>query len=92
VVVSIVGGETGVPGENHWPVTDKLYHKMLYTSPWSRFELTTSVVIGTDCKGICKPTTIRPRRPFNHRCRRIFWGENSGYRKYVNVFVYIVHI
>ena len=27
-------------------VTDKLYHIMLYTSPWSRFELTTSVVIG----------------------------------------------
>jgi hypothetical protein len=30
-------------------VTDKLYHIMLYTSSWSRFELTTSVVIGTDC-------------------------------------------
>jgi hypothetical protein len=27
------------------------YHIMLYTSPWSRFELTTSVVIG---KGSCK--------------------------------------
>ena len=25
-------------------VTDKLYHIMLYTSPWARFELTTSVV------------------------------------------------
>ena len=24
------------------------------TSPWSRFEPTTSVVIGTDCKGSCK--------------------------------------
>ena len=34
-------------------VTDKLYHIMLYTSPWSRFELTTSVVIGTDCTGSC---------------------------------------
>jgi hypothetical protein len=31
--------------------TDKLYHIMLYTSLWSRFELTTSVVIGTDCIG-----------------------------------------
>ena len=30
-------------------VTDKLYHIMLYTSPWSRLEMTTSVVIGTDC-------------------------------------------
>ena len=35
-------------------VTDKLYHIMLYTSPWSRFELTTSVVIGTDYTGSCK--------------------------------------
>ena len=32
-------------------VTNKLYHKMLYTSTWSRFELTTAVVIGTDCIG-----------------------------------------
>ena len=32
-------------------VTDKLYHTMEYTSPWSRFELT-SVVIGTDFIGI----------------------------------------
>jgi hypothetical protein len=35
-------------------VTDKLYHIMLYTSSWSRFELTTLVVIGTDCIGSCK--------------------------------------
>ena len=35
-------------------VTDKLYHIILYTSPWSRFELTTYVVIGTDCIGSCK--------------------------------------
>jgi hypothetical protein len=35
-------------------VTDKLYHLLLYTSPRSRFELTTSVVIGTDCIGSCK--------------------------------------
>ena len=32
-------------------VTDKLDHIMLYTSPWSRFEQTISVVIGTDCIG-----------------------------------------
>ena len=45
-------------------VTDKLYHIMLYSSPWSRFELTTSVVIGTDCI-VVNPTTIWswPRRP-----------------------------
>jgi len=35
-------------------VTDNLYHIMMYTSPWSRFELTTLVVIGTDCIGSCK--------------------------------------
>ena len=35
-------------------VTDKLYYIMLYTSPWSRFELTTPVVIGTGCIGSCK--------------------------------------
>jgi len=32
-------------------VTDKLYHIMLFISPWSRFELTTLVVIGTECLG-----------------------------------------
>ena len=35
-------------------VTDKLYHIMLYTSPWSRFELITSVVIGTEYIDSCK--------------------------------------
>jgi hypothetical protein len=35
-------------------VTDILYHIMLYTLTWSRIELTTSVVIGTDCIGSCK--------------------------------------
>jgi hypothetical protein len=35
-------------------VTDKHYHIMLYTSPWPRFKLTTSVMIGTDCIGSCK--------------------------------------
>ena len=46
-------------------VTDKLYHIMLYTSPWSRFELTTSVATGIDCIDSNNPTTIqsRPRPP-----------------------------
>ena len=40
--------ETGWSGENHRPATShwQMYHIMLYTSRWSRFELTTSVVIG----------------------------------------------
>jgi hypothetical protein len=43
--------ETGEPGKNLSQVIDELYHIMLYTSPWSRFELKTSVVIGTDYRG-----------------------------------------
>ena len=46
-------------------VTDKLYHIMLYTTPWSRFELTTtSVMIGTDCIGSWKSNyyTITAKR------------------------------
>jgi hypothetical protein len=35
-------------------VTDKLYHIMLYTSPWSKFEPKTSLVRDTDCIGISK--------------------------------------
>ena len=46
--------ETRGPGLNHRQVTDKLYHIMVYTSPWTKFELKTSVVIGTNCKGSCK--------------------------------------
>ena len=36
--------ETGIPGENH----------LDYTSPWTGFELTTLVLVGTDCTGNCK--------------------------------------
>jgi hypothetical protein len=32
-------------------VTDKCYDIMLYTSPWSGFEIITLLVIGTDCIG-----------------------------------------
>ena len=49
--------ETGELAENHRPVANhwQTYHIMLHTSPWSRFDLTTtSVVIGTDCIGSCK--------------------------------------
>ena len=48
--------ETGGPGENHWPVAShwqtwshNVVHLVLI-----RFELTTSVMIGTDCIGSCK--------------------------------------
>jgi hypothetical protein len=53
-------------------VTDKLYHIMLCTSPWSRFELTTSVVIGTDCICSCKPNyhTITATTVPGTKCKR----------------------
>ena len=56
VAVSFIGDGNQTTRRNHWPVavTNKLYHIMLYTLPWLRFELPTSVVIGTDCIGSCK--------------------------------------
>ena len=52
--------EIGVPRENHRSVASHwqtLSHNdcIEYTSPWTEFELTTLVVIGTDCIGSCKP-------------------------------------
>ena len=46
----LLAEETGGPGSggNHQS------HIMLYPSTWSRFELTTLVVIGTDCIGSCE--------------------------------------
>ena len=52
-------------------ITNKLYHIMLYTSPCSRFELTTSVMKGTDwicnCKTIyhTSTATTAPERKWN---------------------------
>ena len=62
--------------------TDKLIHIMLYTSPWSRFELTTLVVIGTDCIGSCKSnyytiTATMPPTPGNMYYKwKHKWGTN----------------
>ena len=60
--------ETGGTGENH--------RIKLYTSPWSQFEFTTSVVIGTECIGSCKSNyhmitaTMAPRS--------MFWCRNTS--------------
>ena len=59
-------------------VTDKLYHIMLSSSPWSRFKLTTSMVIGTDCIGSCKsnyPTITAMTAP--KKCWYIFFFKNK---------------
>jgi hypothetical protein len=52
-----LGEETRVPGENHPSITSHwqtLSHNVvLSTSPWTGFEPTTLVVIGTDCTGSC---------------------------------------
>jgi hypothetical protein len=63
-------------------VTDKLYHIMLYTSPWSRFELITSVMIVTDCIGSCKSnyhTIMATTAPVGiwglQRISNLFWAQ-----------------
>ena len=50
---SVLLGEETV-GPELSQVTDKRCRIMLYTSPGSRFKLTTSVVIGTYCISSCK--------------------------------------
>ena len=55
--------ETGVRGENHWPVArhwQTLSHNVVSNTPrhdrgsWSGFELTMLVLIDTNCTCICK--------------------------------------
>jgi hypothetical protein len=52
--------ETGYPEENHWPAASHwqtVWHKVVSSTPHhdssARFELTTLVVIGTDCTCSC---------------------------------------
>ena len=69
--VLLVGETTDLP-----QVTDNLYHIMLYTSPRAGFELTTLVVIGTDCTGSCKSNyhTITTKTATNI----VFWMYDCG--------------
>jgi hypothetical protein len=76
-------------------VTDKLYHLMLYTSPWVGFEPTTSMVIGTDCIGSRKSnyhTITATTVPLPFICLRCFAKEFSFrffflFKKWTVVFV-----
>jgi hypothetical protein len=57
-------------------VTDKLYHIILFTLPWLRFELTTSVVICTDCIGSYKfnyHTITAMTAPVRFSSRLLYW-------------------
>jgi len=66
--------------------TDKLYHIMLCTLPWSRFELTTSVVIGTDCIGSCKSNyhtiaeTMAPQVSWNGQKWKLLTNKSAPER------------
>ena len=75
-------------------VTDKHYHIMLYTSPWRIFELTTSVVIGTDCIGSCKSNyhkitaTTAPKFGLSEKNISNFYKELDICSIYVNTLSY----
>ena len=61
-------------------VTDKLYHMVLYWVHlvWAGFELTTLVVIGTDCIGSCKSNAIRSWWPLHGmRSSKVPISENG---------------
>jgi hypothetical protein len=60
--------ETGIPRENHWLAANHWQTLWGVHLAWAVFELTTLVVIGTDCTGSCKcKTTIRSRPPLQNR-------------------------
>ena len=78
VVVSFIGGGNRStwrkPPTCHKSLTNFITWCCIeYTSPWSRFEITTLVVIGNDCMGSCKSnyyTTKTTMAPYEHQHRR----------------------
>jgi hypothetical protein len=60
-------------------VTNQFYHIMLYISPWSRLEFTTSVVISADCIGSRKPNyhTIRATTAPLVLIKSYYWKLNT---------------
>ena len=81
--------ETVLPGGNHRPVACKSIANLMTTccientSPWEGFELTTLVMISTDCTDSkSNYYTIGPWRLLI--CLRIFWRYDRGYLEAVN--------
>jgi hypothetical protein len=54
VEVTEVTGENHRPVASHWQTWSHNVKCIEYTSPWVGFELTTLVMIGTDCTDSCK--------------------------------------
>jgi hypothetical protein len=86
----------GVSEENHLPAASlwQIYHIIEYTSPWTGFELTTFVVVGTDCIGSCEPnyhtiTTLSDWYKAN--LSFIIWNAELFYRqnklKYIRIYL-----
>ena len=80
---------TGVPGENHRPVASHwqtLSHNVVSSTPRHEqgFELTTLVMIGTDCTGSCKfnyhtitTTKASVRLEYSETCLYWYWIRND---------------
>jgi hypothetical protein len=95
--------EIGVPGENHRAVAIKSLTKLItrccieYTSPWAGFELTTSVVIGSDFIGSCKSnyhtitTTTAPK--YKWKLRKVKYHVFSNKREIlINITLLVCHV
>ena len=78
--------ETGVPGENHRPVSSH-WHTMVYRYQvhlaWAIFELTTLVVIDTDCIGSCISNLS-----YNHDHNGPFWSMWAWFSSILRCILY----
>ena len=81
--------ETVRPREIHRSVVSHWQNIMLYTSLWSRFELKTSVVIGTDCIGSCK-SSYHTLNTINHpTC--LMYGSFKHFHSSLHILTLVCH-
>ena len=68
--VLLVSGNRRKPPTCRMSLTNFTWCCIVYTSAWARFELTTLVLIGTDCTGSCKSNylTITTTTAPVHKC------------------------